>query len=351
MFPEQFVAQQLRSYTQPNDVVFDPFCGRGTTVFESLLQGRVAAGLDINPVAACIAGAKAAPPDLEVVLTRLGEIEERYQTASPEYDSSDEFFQACFHPDTLSQLLFLRDQLSWQDSIVDRFIAAVVLGCLHGESQKSPNYLSNQMPRTISPKPDYSVRWWASRGLCAPRREVFQIVSGLIHYRLAKPPAVAKGKVVLRDAREANLAFPELRRSVDLVVTSPPYLDTTDFREDQWLRLWFLGGPTRPTRVERSDDRYRSEEPYWKFLVEAWRGCADLMKVGTVIVIRIGGMRLSRQRLTTKVVESLCSGLEGYEVVSLHEGVETEIVNRQTNAFRPGAISKRFEYDFAFELG
>jgi hypothetical protein len=37
MFPEQFVAEQLLKHTVMGDLVFDPFCGRGTTIFESLL--------------------------------------------------------------------------------------------------------------------------------------------------------------------------------------------------------------------------------------------------------------------------------------------------------------------------
>ncbi|MDA8120863.1 MAG: DNA methyltransferase, partial [Gammaproteobacteria bacterium] len=73
MFPEDFVAKQLLAYTQRGDIVFDPFCGRGTTVFESLLNGRRASGVDINPVAACIAGAKADAPKLGSVQTRLAE--------------------------------------------------------------------------------------------------------------------------------------------------------------------------------------------------------------------------------------------------------------------------------------
>ena len=30
-------------------------------------------------------------------------------------------------------------------------------------------------------------------------------------------------------------------RSVDLVVTSPPFLDVVDYRIDNWLRCWFNG--------------------------------------------------------------------------------------------------------------
>jgi len=85
MFPEQFVAKQLLAYTERGDTVFDPFCGRGTTVFESLLNGRHASGVDINPVAACIAGAKADAPRLRNVKARLAELKIAFprQTSSP----------------------------------------------------------------------------------------------------------------------------------------------------------------------------------------------------------------------------------------------------------------------------
>jgi len=39
MFPEVFVQKHL-AWSRPNDLIFDPFSGRGTTVFESLLNGR-----------------------------------------------------------------------------------------------------------------------------------------------------------------------------------------------------------------------------------------------------------------------------------------------------------------------
>lgn len=76
MFPEDFVLKQLLAYTERGDTVFDPFCGEGTTVFESLLNDRNASGVDINPVAACIAGAKADTPTLWSVNTRLDRLKE-----------------------------------------------------------------------------------------------------------------------------------------------------------------------------------------------------------------------------------------------------------------------------------
>lgn len=56
-------------------MVFIPFCGRGTAVFESLIRGRQGDGCDINPVAACVAGAKCDPPAHSDLLERLSALE------------------------------------------------------------------------------------------------------------------------------------------------------------------------------------------------------------------------------------------------------------------------------------
>lgn len=353
MFPEDFVAKQLLAYTQRGEWVFDPFSGRGTTVFESLLNGRPAAGTDVNPVAACIAGAKANPPTLANVLKRLGELQEQFAPAlvAEEAIALPEFFRWCFHERTLKELLFLRKELQWMTSKVDRFIAAVALGCLHGESHKTPNCLSNRMPRTISTKPEYSVRWWTARGLTAPpERKTFDVLRIIVRFRLKEHVPELVGEVKLRDARKAGAAFPSLREKVALIVTSPPYLDTTDYVEDQWLRLWFLGGPTQPHGGVNKDDRHTQLDRYWTFLTETWSGVQPLVKRGTHVVVRIGGTRVPKEDLGDGLLESLRAGLSGFRVKPVQSGTTTEIRNRQTNVFRPGTSKERYEHDFAFKV-
>ena len=350
MFPEDFVAKQINAYTQPGDTVFDPFSGRGTTVFESLLNGRPAAGVDVNPVAVCISGAKADPPTLVSVIKRLKLLEGLQKETGDSEMPRGKFFSACFHGKTLQQLLFLRARLNWSRSRVDRFIAAVLLSCLHGESHKSRNCISNRMPRTISTNPDYSVRWWREKGYTAPERDVFGVLQRVAAYRLGHTLPKLRGSVRCLDARRASSGFRKLRRSVSLIVTSPPYLDTTHYAEDQWLRLWFLGGPERPTARNTRDDRYRSRKKYWRFLAESWAGCADLLREDAVIVVRIGGTSLGKVDLFNGLRESLRIGLSNFDVSKLGPGVTTEIKNRQTNAFRPGTTGSRYEHDFNFSL-
>lgn len=346
MFPPGFVERYVLAFTDPGDVVFDPFSGRGTTIFESLLLGRKAFGLDINPVAACVSAAKADPPVQSSLVNRIEALRAEFADAGTIIVPATDFFEACYAPLTLRQIVFLRNSLAWKTSKVDRFIAAMALGCLHGESHKSKNCFSNRMPRTISTKPDYSVRWWAEKALVAPERDVFDILISQVDFRFAKGVPDVVGEARLGDVRNATAMFRKLRKKVKLVVTSPPYLDTTDYGEDQWLRLWFLGGAERPKGRIFADARHGTSDAYWTFLTAAWSGIAGLLAPDCTIVIRIGGMSFSAEEMEEGVLTSLRAGL-GQDTLDIIQPLDvSEIRNRQTNVFRPGTKGKRVEYDF-----
>lgn len=347
MFPEAFVRRNVLAWSKPGDMVLDPFSGRGTTVFESLLNGRRGLGCDVNPVAVCLSKAKATPPSFEDVVQRLAVLARRCQSfraSAPEL--ADEFFTFCFHEETLRQLLFLKKALKWRDDTRDCFIAALTLGALHGESHRSELCFSNRMPRTISTKPAYSVRWWRERGCVAPKRDVFAILNASAAYRYGSPVPPLRGRVVEGDARRASRLLRPYRSRVNLIVTSPPYLDITDYHEDQWLRLWFLGGPRRPVTRQGKDDRHRGTATYWQFLREAWKGVVPLLDESAQVVIRIGGTRLGKEELQEGLLASLNSTGRRFR---LAESRQTNIKNGQRRVFQPATDKTSVEHDFRFK--
>lgn len=349
MFPETFVRRNVLAWSKRDDVVLDPFSGRGTTVFESLLNGRKGLGCDINPVAVCLSKAKAGPPALKDVIERVALLERASDRFNPTAaEVSDEFFTLCFHEKTLRQLLFLMAKLDWRGDRTDCFIAALALGCLHGESHRTELCFSNRMPRTISTKPAYSVRWWKQNGCAPPERNVFSILKRAAEFRYESPVPAIKGKVVEGDVRLASKLLRSYREKVKLVITSPPYLDITDYHEDQWLRLWFLGGAAKPVTGQGKDDRHRRVEAYWQFLREAWIGVVPLLQDSAQIVVRIGGTRLGENALSSGLLESL--NLTGRKF-KLVETRQTDIRNGQSRAFQTSAPSKvSVEHDFRFKL-
>ena len=249
---------------------------------------------------------------------------------------------------TLQRILFLREELEWKVTKIDRFIAAVMLGALHGESHRSSLYLSNRMPRTISTKPDYSIRWWDERGLKAPKRDAFLVLRELVRFRFRMEPARLTGRVRLGDARKAHRLFPSLQGRVKLIVTSPPYLDVTDYAEDQWLRLWLLGGKSVPESRQFKDDRLTNKEAYWAFLRDVWTGVDLLLARESKIVVRIGG-RQTREELTEGLNATLRQSLKDRCVRLIARPFTSEVKGRQTNIFRPGAGSS-VEHDFVYSV-
>jgi hypothetical protein len=248
----------------------------------------------------------------------------------------------------LQQLVFLRGHLRHRTSVVDGMVAALVLGSLHGEADRSEKYFSNQMPHTISTKPLYSVNFWKARGHRAPRRDVFDVLRMQLAYRYTESPPKGRGLILHTDMRNLPRLRHRFNGPVRCAVTSPPYFDVTNYAEDQWLRLWFLGGPPEPRKQSFSqDDRHGNIDQYWRMLADMWRTLSLVLDKNADVVIRIGATRLSPDRLVT--------GLEGVAKVAnrrvrLVDSHVSEIIKRQTEAFRPGSRGCRVEVDCHFKI-
>jgi hypothetical protein len=348
MFPESFAEDWIGRLTKPGDLVLDPFCGRGTTPFQAMLMGRRAIGNDLNPVAFCLTKAKLGAPLLSSVLRRVGKLERGFDARAwePRRRTLPPFFQVAFSRSTLRQLLYLRDNLDWHASRVDAMIASLTLGSLHGESQSSAAYLSNQMPRTISTKPEYSLRYWERHGFTAPERDVFDLLRDRAAYRYASAAPKGEGYVLNLDMRE--LSRVPLPAPVKCVVTSPPYLNVTDYGEDQWLRLWFLGGESHPTRgVISRDDRHRNADSYWRLIADMWRMLSAVVAPKANVVVRLGGKGLEPEQLVAALAGTAKVAPRRVRMV---EYSVSEIARRQTDAFRPGTIGCRHEIDAVFSI-
>jgi hypothetical protein len=350
MFPEAFASTWIERLTSPGDLVLDPFCGRGTTPFQSLLMGREAIGCDINPVAYCVTRAKTNAPSPVVLKRRLTQLVNRFQSDDwiEGHALLPDFFHRAYAPRTLEQILYLRSSLSWRKSDVDCMLAALILGALHGESNRSIAYLSNQMPRTISTKPDYSIRFWEKHGFEAPNRDAFALLRRSIEYRYASSPPDGKAIVVESDFRDLSFVLRTQPKPVRLVVTSPPYLDVTNFEEDQWLRLWFLGGPPKPTyRRISKDDRHEHASPYWRLIADVWRVLGRLLAKDAHVVFRMGGRKLTPDAIVIGLeAASLFSGRK----IQLISSEVSTILKRQTGSFRPGSKGCVHEVDCCFKV-
>jgi hypothetical protein len=290
MFPVAFADSVVSNFTQPGDVVLDPFAGRGTSIFSAAVQRRIGVGIELNPVGWVYARTKLKPARREAVEDRifeLGNLAEHYRRAA---DELPEFFSLCFAPKVRQFLLAAREHLNWRGSQTDRTTMALLLVDLHGKRASS---LSNQMRQTKSMSPDYAIRWWRQRLMQPPNIDPVGFLTKKLAWRYAKGrPAAEHSYVYLADS---VAKLPELVASArsgkssqaSLLFTSPPYFHLTNYHYDQWLRLWLLGGQPSAARVGgRHRGKFEHRDAYRALLHRVFGAAAGMMKPGAVVYVR-----------------------------------------------------------------
>lgn len=240
MFPPTIPHVFIRWLTEPGDVVYDPFCGRGTTPLEACLLGRRGLGSDANPLAWVLTSARVQVPTRESIARRLRAL--RGDRGSEDVSEVPARVRVLFDPWTLGRLLFLRRQLDLRRRPVDRFLMAVLLGALHGNANRdgSVRGLTVPMPNTFAMAPNYVRRYIEAHGLTPPRVEPLDFLERRALKVGGPAPGYVRGSAWIQDVR-SDIAWPAAEPRAKLVFTSPPYMQVVKYGKYNWIRLWLLG--------------------------------------------------------------------------------------------------------------
>ena len=289
MFPPNIPHYFIKEYTKEGGVVLDPFSGRGTTITESLYLNRQAIGSDLNPLALILSRSKANVPTKNVVIKRLKFLEAKFkESIGFSIFEQDKDIKMIFHPNTLRELIFLQNQLNWKISKVDNYITAMLLGVIHGGSK---NYLSIQMPNTFSMSPNYIRNYIRENGLRKEYKNVFYCIYKKLDNCYGRPSI--KGRIFKQDASKLNKIK---LNSVDLIVTSPPYLNVIKYGQYNWIRLWFIKENAK--NVDKSLFASQSLNKYIDFMTEFLCQAKKVLKNNGNTVLIIGdvkGLNLAEQ--------------------------------------------------------
>lgn len=296
--PEFFIAR----LTRIGDVVFDPFMGRGTTLIQAGLMGRSCVGNDINPLSVLLTRPRLRPITVEQVREALGTID----WTNGEIKESD--LLAFYHPKTLRKLEALKTWIKQEisdegfnpDPLVD-WIRMVALSRLSGHS---PGFFSG---RSLPPNQAVSVKSQLKinkrLGVQPPERDVEEIIvrKSASLLRDGCVPRVVESSLQVRAAWDV----PEIAdESVDLVVTSPPFLDVVQYAADNWLRCWFAD--IDPSTV--AIDTHRTEEAWTQMVHRVLQEQARIVKPRGYVAFEVGEVRSGRvllERLVWRAADGL----------------------------------------------
>lgn len=298
----------IERLTQPGDTVYDPFMGRGTTLLEAALLDREVVGCDVNPLAPILCGPRLQPPTFEEVAARLDEI-----SFQGRVEKEDEELNVFYHRETLGQLRALQgyfDEKGLFLDEVDTWIRMVATNRLTGHS---PGFFSVY---TLPPNQAASVtsqrKINAKRDQVPPVRDVPAII-------LKKSKALLKNldrkkdEALWRRGKEARILTSSAAEtlelepeSIDLVVTSPPFLDVIDYKGDNWLRCWFNGFDASQVGIWG----YRKPEEWQEAMGKVLKELSRVLKPGGHVAFEVGEVRKGSILLEELVVPvGLMAGL------------------------------------------
>jgi len=357
--------------------ILDPFCGSGTVLLEGSLQGCESYGVEVNPVARLISQVKITPIDpialqerLEELLTSIGQTKDTLTIAPSQLD----FW---FAPEVKTQLLILKDVLKSftpsedPDEIYLRnFFWMCFSSMIRRKSLADPRI---SPPVRLKPEKfiEDPVRHQKSINMLEQKKksDVFDVFAAIskeniertrqLYNHFRNEEMTPCGRVVWDDARvigkgslgergvihnTTTKRFPS--SSIDLILTSPPYIDAQKYTrslslEMYWLEHWkgpedramydhrvlgnervkatevFLNGDTPP--ILRKEllriadiDRKRAAvvEAFFQGMVAVLKECYRVLKKGGHMVLIIGnnkifGKEIPTHRILTKVISKI----------------------------------------------
>lgn len=242
-YSPDFVRSIITTFAPAAKTILDPFCGSGTTALVSALHGRQALYTEVNPVCQFVISAKASAlamsssrrQDLSKRLLEIhDDLPRTLDRALPDVTLRNAYETAfsgrpSFDDTSFNQILRARtvaDKLSAANPALGILFTVGVLRSLvpgslmirRGDLRfRTTQELSRERPCFVSALHE-SLRIIASDLIDA------EAASGTVHF-------------VGADARQlsTNLSTP-----IDAIITSPPYLNGTNYFRNTKLELWFL---------------------------------------------------------------------------------------------------------------
>lgn len=256
-FSSSFVRSVLKSRLSSPSVVLDPFAGVGTTLVEAALLGHEVIGFEINPYAAMACRVKMNARNLnsEAIRAKTRQLAKFYNLTlqngyNPKSESPPGFRtrKQFYSPDVLRKVLIFRD---FMEDIENECIKDVFQVAFAATMVQYSNYSYEPSlgTRSAAGKNDI-IDFPVLNAIAAKLNEI----AGDIEWLATNAPAEHPRSQII------NASFFECKAlarssSVDLAITSPPYLNNYHYIRNTRPHLYWLGFAEKPKDIKPLEDQ------------------------------------------------------------------------------------------------
>lgn len=250
-FPPQLASWAIQEFTSVRETVMDPMAGSGTTLVEARLLGRNSYGVDIDPLARLISKVKSTPIDFWTLQNETNRFEVslglafkelerarrngagleglRREIKVPAFPNRDYWFL----PEVSEELALLKKEiLSVANRDVRDFLLIVFSSIIITKGKTS---VANVMDLAHS-RPHYAKPEAKPETLKLFVDRLVKLRKSMERFSADADPAVFS-RIIGDDAKRIPLKDEE----VDLVFTSPPYVNAIDYPRAHKFTVFWLG--------------------------------------------------------------------------------------------------------------
>ena len=293
----------INQFTDIGDVVYDPFAGRGTTSIEAALLSRKIIQNDINPISTIFTKGRLPAPEITEIADRL---ETLNLTKKIEQDIDLTMF---YQKDTLKELLNLRSylqnrRLNNEIDGIDEWIAMVATNRLAGHS---PGFFSvYTFPPNQAVSQKSQIRINEKRNQVPEYRDVKKLIvkkskqmqSGLTDSDKESLRSAYTTGVFIEEAADNTNGIKD--ESVNLVITSPPFLDIVNYEDDNWLRCWFNGIDS--VAIGKQITMSKTEHDWVDSMAKVFMELKRVLAADGVIAFEVGEIRNGEIKMEDLVI-------------------------------------------------